>query len=227
LHVSYRKGNTILWSKKKVLLRKGEKILTDGTTQIRSRCGNCISDEPLAPTAADEPDVVEFDRLVDAFDPLAAAPQTGSANTAADPISAGLAGAAGGPSAGTSMGVAGGAAPLGGGGAGGSGVPLVAATRSGNREPGDPSDPFAGDPEGSAFVELLTSGGNGLPTLDELLPPGPNQPNGPDGPTSENPPIPTDNDPVNPVPVPEPGTFCSLAVVWPRLVRRTIRLRRR
>jgi hypothetical protein len=35
VHVSYRKGDAILWSKKKVLLRKGEKILTDGTTQIR------------------------------------------------------------------------------------------------------------------------------------------------------------------------------------------------
>jgi hypothetical protein len=65
VHVSYRRGNQIFWTKNKVLLRQGETILTDGTTQIRARCGNCISEHPLLPTSNDEPDEVEFDRLTD------------------------------------------------------------------------------------------------------------------------------------------------------------------
>src|SRR5262245_4871361 len=69
VHVSYRKGDRILWTSKKVLLRAGERILTDGKTQIRSRCGNCISEAPLGPTETDEPDLVEFDRLLDSTEP--------------------------------------------------------------------------------------------------------------------------------------------------------------
>ena len=68
VHVSYRNGDEVFWTKRKVLLRQGETILTDGTTQIRARCGNCISDEPLLPTSESEPDAVEFDRLVDESD---------------------------------------------------------------------------------------------------------------------------------------------------------------
>jgi hypothetical protein len=65
VHVSYRKGNQIFWTRNKVLLRQGETILTDGKTQIRARCGNCISEQPLLPTSEAEPDVVEFDRLTE------------------------------------------------------------------------------------------------------------------------------------------------------------------
>ena len=65
VHVSYRKGNQIFWAKSKVLLRQGETILTDGTTQIRAKCGNCISEQPLLPTSPAEPDAVEFDRLAE------------------------------------------------------------------------------------------------------------------------------------------------------------------
>ena len=83
VHVSYRKGNQVFWTKKKVLLRRGETILTDGTTQIRARCGNCISEEPLAPTAADEPDVVEFDRLTDASELRSGTIAVGFAESAA------------------------------------------------------------------------------------------------------------------------------------------------
>jgi hypothetical protein len=66
VHVSYRKDDRIFWTKNTVLLRQGETILTDGKTQIRARCGNCISEEPLLPTSDEEPDVVDFDRLTDA-----------------------------------------------------------------------------------------------------------------------------------------------------------------
>jgi hypothetical protein len=64
-YVSYRKGDAVYWTKNKVLLRQGETVITDGTTLIRGKCGNCISAAPQLPTAPGEPDVVEFDRLVD------------------------------------------------------------------------------------------------------------------------------------------------------------------
>ena len=70
VYVSYRKDDRIYWTKNKVLLRQGETILTDGTNQIRARCGNCISEKPLSPVSETEPDPIEFDRLVDDRDLL-------------------------------------------------------------------------------------------------------------------------------------------------------------
>ena len=62
-YMSYRRNGTIYWTKHKVQLQEGETILTDGDTQVRARCGNCISLEPMQPTAPDEPEAVEFDAL--------------------------------------------------------------------------------------------------------------------------------------------------------------------
>jgi hypothetical protein len=64
VYVSYRRGDKIYWTSHKVTLRQGETILTDGSTQVRSRCGNCISLQPMLPTAEDEPDVAELDALI-------------------------------------------------------------------------------------------------------------------------------------------------------------------
>ena len=63
-YVSYRMGNRIYWTKNKVRLHAGETILTDGTTEIRARCGNCISAEPKGPTADNEPEPLELDALL-------------------------------------------------------------------------------------------------------------------------------------------------------------------
>ena len=60
-YVSYRKGDEIYWTKNKVRLHPGETILTDGDTQIRARCGNCISLEPMLPTSPDEPESVQLE----------------------------------------------------------------------------------------------------------------------------------------------------------------------
>ena len=65
-YVSYRVHDRVYWTKGKVRIRSGETILTDGETQIRARCGNCISLEPMLPTSADEPDESQFDALTDA-----------------------------------------------------------------------------------------------------------------------------------------------------------------
>jgi len=62
-YVSYRIGDRVYWTKHKVQLKAGEQILTDGVTEIRARCGNCISLQPLQPTSNDEPDLAQLDRL--------------------------------------------------------------------------------------------------------------------------------------------------------------------
>ena len=60
-YVSYRVADRIFWTKNKVPLHQGETILTDGDTQIRARCGNCISQTPMFPTRNDEPEAIALD----------------------------------------------------------------------------------------------------------------------------------------------------------------------
>jgi hypothetical protein len=64
VHVSYRIGDRIYWTKRKVLLVPGERLLTDGRTEIRTRCGNCVSDTLPGPTSDEEPSLSEFDRAI-------------------------------------------------------------------------------------------------------------------------------------------------------------------
>jgi hypothetical protein len=63
-YVSYRKGDQVYWTKNKVRLNPGETILTDGETQVRARCGNCISSERLGPVSDEEPEAIELDALM-------------------------------------------------------------------------------------------------------------------------------------------------------------------
>ncbi len=63
--VSYRVGDHVFWTKHRVRIRSGETIFANGQTEIRARCGNCISMEPLLPTSDDEPDEAAFDALTD------------------------------------------------------------------------------------------------------------------------------------------------------------------
>jgi hypothetical protein len=54
-YVSYRLGDRIFWTKKKVTILAGETVLSDGVHLARARCGNRISDVPMAPTSSAEP----------------------------------------------------------------------------------------------------------------------------------------------------------------------------
>ncbi len=54
-YVSYRLGYQIYWTKKKLTLRKGETLLSDGKHLARTRCGNRISEVPAEPTSPSEP----------------------------------------------------------------------------------------------------------------------------------------------------------------------------
>ena len=238
VHVSYRKGDRVFWTTKKVLLRKGETILTDGTTEIRTRCGNCISGQPAVPTSSEEPDSVEFDRLVDA--PAAPGVPEIALVPGATPQPQEL--IAGGPSSSDPFTGSGarsgfgpallGGAPIGGGApgiGGGSPDPLVAASKSGRHEDGSTPGSPEGGPPGTP--------GDNDPPIDLPRPPGPPgrddpfPPIDPFAPETDNPfsdpeyPVPPQGDnppgsPENPTPVPEPGTLLLVGGGAAELIRR-------
>ena len=55
VHVSYRIGNQIYWTRNKVRLALGEYLLSDGEHLIRARCGNRIADSAEGPVLLNEP----------------------------------------------------------------------------------------------------------------------------------------------------------------------------
>ena len=64
VYMSYRRGDKVFWTKQRVLLRKGEAVLSDGESAIRARCGNGMSFDPLLPTEESGPNPEEFEQLV-------------------------------------------------------------------------------------------------------------------------------------------------------------------
>jgi hypothetical protein len=65
VYVSYRKGDKVYWTAKKLQLAKGETLLSDGQNEIRTRCGNRISDVPQLPVEAQGPSEEELDSSVE------------------------------------------------------------------------------------------------------------------------------------------------------------------
>ena len=63
-HVSYRIGDRVYWTNRKVTIPAGEQVLTDGKTLVRARCGNGISVDPLLPALDNEPKPEAFDSIV-------------------------------------------------------------------------------------------------------------------------------------------------------------------
>ena len=62
MYVSYRKDDTVYWTANKIQIPQGETLITDGTHEARTRCGNLLSDTPMTPTAGEtEPDAEVFD----------------------------------------------------------------------------------------------------------------------------------------------------------------------
>jgi|SRR5579863_798993 len=53
--VSYRVGTRIFWTKNRMNLPAGETVVTDGEHMARTRCGNRISEGPVAPVLNNEP----------------------------------------------------------------------------------------------------------------------------------------------------------------------------
>jgi hypothetical protein len=65
VYVSYRKGDKVFWTSKKLQLAQGETLLSDGQNEIRTRCGNRISDVPQLPVEAKGPSEEELDSSVE------------------------------------------------------------------------------------------------------------------------------------------------------------------
>lgn len=55
VYVSYRMGDRIYWTKKKLKLLKGESVITDGKHEARTRCGNQLSETSADPVSPNEP----------------------------------------------------------------------------------------------------------------------------------------------------------------------------
>jgi len=64
VYVSYRRGDQVYWTRKKLMLAPGETLLTDGKNEMRARCANRISDVPMFPIEAHGPTEVELDSFV-------------------------------------------------------------------------------------------------------------------------------------------------------------------
>ena len=65
VYVSYRKGDKVYWTAQKVMLAQGETLLSDGSNEIRGRCGNRISDVPRLPVEANGPTMAMLDAAMD------------------------------------------------------------------------------------------------------------------------------------------------------------------
>jgi len=65
VYVSYRIGNRIYWSRRRVTLHKGEKLITDGRMTARTRCANRVEETPQQQAASPvEPTPETFDEPV-------------------------------------------------------------------------------------------------------------------------------------------------------------------
>ncbi len=69
VYVSYRKGGSVFWTRKPVVLQPGETLLTDGVLYARARCGNQVSPYPQEPVAAVEPAEVELNETEPEVEP--------------------------------------------------------------------------------------------------------------------------------------------------------------
>jgi hypothetical protein len=67
-YVSYRIGGHVYWTRRRVTLHKGEKVITDGKITARARCANRIEELPQQATASPEPPIAKFDEPMRAGD---------------------------------------------------------------------------------------------------------------------------------------------------------------
>ena len=81
VYVSYRKGDQVYWTAKKLTLVPGETLLSDGEHEMRARCANRISDTPQFPVEPHGPS----ERELDTVEPVAPADGGSFVNVSAPP----------------------------------------------------------------------------------------------------------------------------------------------
>lgn len=64
VYLSYRIGNQVYWTRHRVTLKKGEKLITDGKITARARCANRVEEMPQQATNSAEPPPAKFDEPV-------------------------------------------------------------------------------------------------------------------------------------------------------------------
>ena len=69
MYLSYRLRDKIYWTRRRMALRKGEKLLTDGKIMARTRCANRVSEEAQPEASPQEPPAEQLE------EPLMAANQ--------------------------------------------------------------------------------------------------------------------------------------------------------
>lgn len=73
-YISYRIGNKVYWTHRRITLRKGETLLTDGKITARTRCGNRVEEAPEAAFSPSEPPAFKFDQPLPVLPPEANPP---------------------------------------------------------------------------------------------------------------------------------------------------------
>ena len=64
-YLSYRIGNHIYWTRRRITLHKGEKVITDGRMTARTRCANRVEETPQQQAVSPaEPPAQKFDEPV-------------------------------------------------------------------------------------------------------------------------------------------------------------------
>jgi len=61
VYVSYRIAGHVYWTTKKVMIHRGEKVITDGNMTLRTRCGNQVSETARQETSPHEPSIAKMD----------------------------------------------------------------------------------------------------------------------------------------------------------------------
>jgi hypothetical protein len=148
VYVSYRKGDDVFWTSKKLRLAVGETLITDGQHISRTRCGNQISDVPRLPVSlAGDPEPQTLDTPVpyEIIEPFVASigGEIGGGGIPANAVPSFALASAGGGIGGTT------------GGPGISAVPIIPGT--GGVFPGTGNTPPISTPEPATFI-LLSAG---------------------------------------------------------------------
>jgi len=63
-YVSYRIGKRVYWTRHRILLKKGETLITDGKMTARTRCGNRVEEVPQQEMSSSEPPAAKFEEPV-------------------------------------------------------------------------------------------------------------------------------------------------------------------